>query len=282
MNVKNYTSHIEGGGSPKRRRSWKAVTLTAVVIVFAASVGLWAFNLSAKGTLMTLAVRTGLAAPTTPVMVELPGGRFTMGSEGGEKDERPAHEVDVPPFAIGKYEVSFAEWDMCVADGGCNAYKPADEGWGRSAKPVINVSWNDAKAYLRWLSDVTGEAFRLPTEAEWEYAARAETSTGFFWGEGADPSQANYDFSIGMTTAVDAYQPNQFGLLGVHGNVWEWIEDCWTESYEDQPPEDCDVRGLRGGSWDDGAQGMRSANRQGAGRDLRSKAGGFRVARNAS
>jgi formylglycine-generating enzyme required for sulfatase activity len=190
-------------------------------------------------------------------MVVVPAGKFMMGSTPSEiaalhsadfwKNEGPQHEVTIAqPLAIGRYAVTFAEWDACVADGGCNGYRPDDEGWGRGKLPVINVSWDDAKAYALWLSGKTGKTYRLLSEAEREYAARAGTTTAFWWGSSISTSQANYEgnctFAGGAkgvyrekTVSVDSFAPNPWGLYNVHGNVWEWVEDCWHETYQGAP-----------------------------------------------
>ena len=130
--------------------------------------------------------------------------------------------------------MSFDQWDACVADGGCDDYRPEDEGWGRGRRPVINVSWKDAQAYVRWLSEKTGQPYRLPSEAEWEYAARAGTTTLYSWGDDIAPENANYGLRGGRTTEVGTYPANP-GLYDMHGNVGEWVEDCQNESYEGAP-----------------------------------------------
>jgi formylglycine-generating enzyme required for sulfatase activity len=141
------------------------------------------------------------------------------------------------PFAVGRFAVTFDEWDACAADGGCNGYKPEDKGWGRGRRPVIEVSWDDAKAYVAWLSKTTGKTYRQLSEAEREYVTRAGTTTPFWWGNSISTSQANYDgTSVNgeyrqQTLPVGSLQPNPWGLYHVHGNVWEWVEDCNHGSY---------------------------------------------------
>jgi len=232
----------------------------------------------------------------SPEMVVIPPGSFTMGANDMTDDQKPPHRVNIPrQFAAGRYQVTFDEWDACVRDGGCT-HNPGDEGWGRGRRPVINVSWNDAKQYTLWLSAKTGKSYRLLTEAEWEYVARAGTTTPYSTGANIKPTQANYDKSFWeiltggtakeQTVPVGSYQPNKFGLFDVHGNVSEWTEDCWNANHKGAPRDgtarttgDCDRRVLRGGSWYDGPQGLRSAVRYGhtvAGRD---NSVGFRVAR---
>lgn len=220
--------------------------------------------------------------PDCPEMVVVPPGSFTMGSppseQGRDSDEGPQHAVTISrQFAAGKYEVTFDEWDACVREGGC--YNPSDGGWGRGRRPVINVSWNDAKQYVEWLSRKTGQRYRLLTESEWEYVARAGTTTAFSFGSSITPQQANYDTKVsyagspvttsrGQTAPVGSYALNAFGLHDVHGNVWEWTEDCWNGSYNGAPSDgnawtsgDCGRRVLRGGSWGNDPRWLHSAYR---------------------
>ena len=200
-----------------------------------------------------------------PEMVVVPAGSFMMGSPaseaGRDADEGPQHRVTIArPFAVGKFEVTFAEWDACVAAGGCK-HMPGDERGGRGKRPVTNVSWdNITKEYLPWLSPRTGKAYRLLTEAEWEYAARAGTTTRYAFGDTISKSQAQYSESIlgsaGRTVEAGSFPANRFGLHDMHGNVWEWVQDCWNGSYNGAPSDgsawttrDCSLRVLRGGSW---------------------------------
>jgi formylglycine-generating enzyme required for sulfatase activity len=226
-----------------------------------------------------------------PEMLELPAGRFMMGSTEGDADEKPQHEVLIPkPFAVGKFEVTFAEWDACAADGGCLKNKsPSDEGWGKARRPVINVSWNDAKEYLNWLSQKAGKPYRLLSEAEWEYAARAGTSTKYAFGDSLDKQQARFSDGkpgIGQTTDVGSYAANAWGLHDMHGNVWEWVEDCYGPNYLQAPSDGsarvipgCSARVLRGGSWDYNPQDLRSAVRYKLPPVYRVDEIGFRVAK---
>ena len=237
-----------------------------------------------------------------PEMVVIPAGSFSMGSPASEagrfSNEGPQHRVRIPrAFALGKYEVTFAEWDACVSDGGCNGYRPKDRGWGRGNRPVIYVSWYEAKAYVAWLSRKTGKRYRLPSEAEWEYAARAGTTTPFHFGSTISTDQANYDgnYTYGSgrkgvyrekTVPVGSFPSNAFGLHDVHGNVKEWVADCWNGSYAGAPGDgaawmtgNCEERVLRGGSWFEGPGNVRSAgrHRHGAGdRGSRGGGGGFK------
>jgi formylglycine-generating enzyme required for sulfatase activity len=220
-----------------------------------------------------------------PEMVVLPAGEFTMGSN--EHDwEKPPHRVTIQrPFAVGKFEVTFAEWDACVAGGGCKSYpRPSDQGWGRGRRPVT-VSWHDAKEYVGWLSRKTGKTYRLLSEGEWEYAARAATATRYAFGDAISKSQAQ--FNAGQTVEVGSFSPNRFGLHDLHGNVWEWVEDNWHPNYQGAPLDgsvwqggDVSLRVLRGGSWDGNYRGgIRSAVRLGLPPELRLNSLGFRVSR---
>jgi len=198
-----------------------------------------------------------------PEMVVLPAGEFLMGSPENEVSgsaERPQRKVTIArPFAVGKFEVTFTEWDACVAAGGCQ-HRPGDQGWGRGHRPVINVSWNDAKEYVGWLSRKTGKNYRLLSEAEWEYAARAGTRTWFAFGDTLTRSQAQISEgtpgSAGKTVEVGSFPANKFGLHDLHGNVMEWCEDNWHPTYQGAPIDgsvwsggDTSRRVVRGGSW---------------------------------
>jgi formylglycine-generating enzyme required for sulfatase activity len=245
---------------------------------------------------------TFMECPTCPDMVVLPVGTFTMGSpdaeEGRSRAEGPQRQIKVTrAFAVGKFAVTFDEWEACVSAGGCNGYLPADLGRRRGRHPVINVSWDDAQAYVAWLSKVTGKRYRLLTEAEREYATRAETTTPFWFGTTITSRQANYDgrniYAGGAASdyrerilPADALAPNPFGLYHVHGNVNEWVEDCFVPGYAGAPLDtsarqvrDCRVRAIRGGSWLDDPQLLRSAARAGLAPGQRVSQVGFRVAR---
>ena len=237
-----------------------------------------------------------------PEMVVVPSGSFTMGSPDSELErassEGPQHEVRIAkPFAVGRFAVTFAEWDACVAERGCDGYKPEDGGWGRADRPVINVNWDDAQTYVQWLSKKTGKGYRLLTEAEREYVTRAGKKTPFWWGTSISASQANYDGNYSYaegekdeyrrkTLPVKSFQANPWGLYQVHGNVWEWVEDCLEDSYRFAPADGsaratytCD-RVIRGGSWTDEPQCLRAACRKSGGTTTRFDIIGFRVARN--
>ena len=241
--------------------------------------------------------------PECPEMIVVPSGSFLMGSpsheEGRDEDEGPVHQVRIAePFAVGVYEVTFAEWDACVAGGGCGGYQPYDEGWGRDRRPVINVSWRNAGSYVSWLSRRTRERYRLLSESEWEYVARAGTTTPFHTGSTISMDQANYyeDYPYsggvrgegrGRTVAVGSFGSNAFGLHDVHGNVREWVQDCWSDGYQGAPSDgsawesgSCSSRVSRGGYWFGSPGVLRSADRlRNITGNRNSTAAGFRVAR---
>jgi formylglycine-generating enzyme required for sulfatase activity len=235
-------------------------------------------------------------SPLSPAMVVVPPGKFMMGSKDdeGEEDERPRHEVAIPQaFAIGRFAVTFEEWDTARAAGGVK-HKPGDEKWGRGRRPVINVSWNDAQAYVTWLSGKTGKPYRLLSEAEWEYACRAGTETAYAFGDAITKAQARFSEgdwgSAGSTVEVGAFPANDFGIYDMHGNVWEWCEDSWNESYAGKPESliqtgdawtagDGNHRVLRGGSWYFNPQDLRAARRNWDDTEDRIDIIGFRVAR---
>ena len=234
-----------------------------------------------------------------PEMVVIPAGRFRMGCVSNDGDcqdwEKPVREVTISaPFALSVHEVTFEEYDRFTDPPGMGLRvarrKAADEGWGRGTRPVINVSWIEAWEYTRWLSSSTGAPYRLPTEAEWEYAARAGTSTKFTWGDEIGVNRANCDSFFcadqwAYTAPVGSFAPNRFGVHDMHGNVWEWILDCWNGNYAGAPKDgrarrgDYALRVRRGGSWDDIPTVVRAAGRSMATTSTRDNATGFRVVR---
>jgi len=216
-------------------------------------------------------------AADCPEMVVIPAGSFTMGSpateSGRQLTEAPQHTVTIAkPFAVSKFEVTFAEWDACAAQGDCIAHVD-DHGWGRNRQPVINVSSDDAQRYVTWLSKITGKTYRLLSEAEYEYAARGGTQTAYPWGDDIGSNHANCAgcgsrWDAAQTAPVGSFAPNQFGLYDMVGNVWEWVQDCLNEDYSRAPVDgsawmtgDCGQHRLRGGSWASVADEIRSANR---------------------
>ena len=226
-----------------------------------------------------------------PFMVELPAAGFMMGSAGHSLsfDERPRHRVDLPGFSISKAEVTFSEYDRFARETGRRL--PYDEGWGRGNQPVINVSWKDATAYTKWLSKQTGHSYRLPTEAEWEFAAHGGSTASHWWGDDVEEFPANC-FDCGSqwdgrrTAAVGSFAANAFGLLDTAGNVQEWVEDCYHSSYQDAAPDGsarqaprCIQRVVRGGSYTSPIESLRSAKRGQYDHDIRLDNLGFRVVR---
>jgi formylglycine-generating enzyme required for sulfatase activity len=223
-----------------------------------------------------------------PEMVVIPAGTFRMGDiqGGGWDNELPVHQVSVGRFAMGKYEVTFAEYDKFAEATGRS--KPDDYGWGRGNRPVINVSWHDATAYLDWLSEQTGKRYRLPTEAEWEYAARAGTETKYWWGNDIGTNLANCrnsgsEWSGKQTAPVGSFQANPFGLYDTVGNLWEWCADPWHSNYQGAPTDgriwdstDTTLRLLRGGSFDIYPLICRAALRFGYASDFHNWDVGFR------
>ena len=252
-----------------------------------------------------------------PEMIVIPAGQFTMGSPESETyrhaDEGPQRQVTIGyTFALGVYEVTFEQWDACWRAGGCGTRRPNDVGTGRGQLPVVNVSWNETQAYLQWLSDITGKRYRLPTEAEWEYAARARVGIMSDWSE----SEEGFDYCQYMNgyddTAVKSntfqyvaadlrlpcsdsfagpgfigsFQPNPFGLHDMLGNIDEWTQDCYNPDYSDGPTDGsawesgrCDYRMARGGAWFHGFDRIRFAGRTERFIDSRFSSRGLRVAR---
>ncbi len=250
-----------------------------------------------------------------PPMVVVPAGEFVMGSsqkESGHSDEKPQHKVTIAnAFAVSKTEVTFDQWDACTAAGACA--QAEDDGYGRGSYPAINVSWNDAQAYVAWLSKETGASYRLLSESEFEYAMRGGTTTAWFWGEAeaswgsskaceyanlhdesgkeAHPmyvwSHHKCDDGYGENAPTAQYKPNPFGLYDMNGNVREWVADCHQQGYEGAPTDGsvrmhqgaCEARVVRGGAWVDGGSTARSAYRYAEAEDFRNYQVGFRVAR---
>ena len=261
---------------------------------------------------------TGLVfrdCPTCPEMVVIPAGKFLMDSpasdEGHESDEGPQHQVTVSSFALGRYEVTRDEYRAFAEatghpSGGCRIFDSDEVRWiydedaswrepgfaQGSGHPAVCVNWNDAQTYARWLSREMGESYRLPSESEWEYAARAATTTRWYWGDapasqcrhanGADAAHGVYAWAACNdgavhTAMVGSYSANAFGLFDMAGNVWEWVEDCWNTDYASAP--NCSRRVLRGGSWDSTPGFLRSAAREWTSAESRLYYVGFRVAR---
>ena len=240
-------------------------------------------------------------AKDCPEMVVVPAGEFMMGSPPTEKrampDEVPQHRVTIArPFAVSKYDVTFNDWDACVSVGGCaREGRAGDVDWGRDTRPVIYVSWDDAQQYVAWLSQMTGKLYRLLSDAEFEYAARAGTQTAYPWGDDIGENNANcvdcgsqWTGSAGtwQTAPVGSFAANRFGLYDMVGNVWKWVEDCYHPNYDGAPTDgstwtggDCTARVIRGGSWGGGAEHVRPAFRDRTSTNDRNYTMGFRVGR---
>jgi formylglycine-generating enzyme required for sulfatase activity len=226
-----------------------------------------------------------------PIMVAIPQGSFYMGSDDGEVHEKPVHKVNVKPFYMSQTEVTFDQWEACHKEGMCEQI-PDDNGWGRGNRPVINVSWDDAKQYVNWLNKKTEIKYRLPSEAEWEYAALAGSNKKYAMGDEISCEQAKYGAFSGdcsgekATAVVGSYPVNDFGLYDMHGNVWEWVEDCYHSDYYGAPKSGSVWKGnngckrvLRGGSWFVNADNLRAAYRLWNAASVRIYSLGFRVAR---
>ena len=241
-----------------------------------------------------------------PEMIAIPQGTFVMGAPGTEQGYKatnaPPRSVAIDHrFAVSLFEITFDQWQACVDDNGCNGYEPDDRGWGRQKRPVINVNWEDAQTYVQWLSATTDQSYRLLTEAEWEYVARAGSPSRYWWGNdregenvcryanGVDDTfksaflildgRVLCDDSYPYTAPVGSFSPNQFGLFDTSGNIWEWVQDCWRDSYHQESRQECETRVLRGGSWSSASEDLRSASRIGSLGKTRNSAYGFRVAR---
>lgn len=254
-----------------------------------------------------LAAETFRDCADCPEMIVIPPGSFKMGSTDGvlNENERPQHLVTFrKAFAVALYPVTFGQWDACVASGGCDGYEPGDGGWGRRERPAIYVNWHDAQSYVRWLNEMlrsldpaaagdseTPGPYRLLSEAEWEYAARAGTTTAYYWGEVYDRGKANCDrcgspWDNERTAPVGSFAPNPFGLYDMAGNVLQWVEDCYHPTYERAPiygtawtSGPCEARMMRGGSWFNSTYYLRTSQRYIVSPHIRANNAGFRVAK---
>jgi formylglycine-generating enzyme required for sulfatase activity len=227
--------------------------------------------------------------PHCPWMVRVPAGRFVMGQGAREMESMPPHEVTLRAFALGRYPVTIGEWDACVAEKGCPARVRLMTNDPR--RPVHNVSWDDARQFARWLSQKTGKHYRLPSEAEWEYAARGGTASHYWWGNVVGVAEANCADCGGpqdrrAPLPVDAFRPNGFGLFDILGGVAEWMEDCWVPNYRRTPRDGsayeakfCLERVLRGGSFRSPHAEITVTMRNFYDSSVRYVANGFRVAR---
>lgn len=299
-----------------RRRTWQMGALLGVLFLGIAAGLAWSSRayLKAEAVMLSEKAWPKVLTPETeqalkpgdhfkecsdcPEMVVVPPGEFTMGSPASEMarfpDEDPQHEVKIErAFAVSRFEVTFKEWETCVLLGGCP--NPAwDQRWGRGRRPVINVNWDDAQRYVAWLSRMTGRPYRLLSEAEWEYAARAGTQTAYPWGDEIGTGHANCkdcgsQWDHKQTAPVGSFAPNKFGLYDMLGNVYEWVEDCWHGNYDGAPADgsawitgNCSYRVVRGGSWFDPSVRSRAANRSTNDSGFAAPGVGIRVARTVS
>ena len=261
------------------------------------------FLIDEKGEIATWAIG-GVEVERRQVFQEIPEDLRLVEPEGPQR-----YVALERPFAVAVNEVTFAQWDACARAGGCAGMIPDNEGWGRGTRPVINVSWEDAQAYVDWLSGEIGAQYRLPSEAEWEYAARAATETARFWGDGhslqcqyANGADSSYLREVPdevvaeddarcldgypYTAPARSFDPNRFGLHDMLGNVSEWTLDCWNERYRNAPVDagawlsgDCSRRVTRGGSWINRPGNLRAANRFPLSADIGYRSVGFRVVR---
>jgi formylglycine-generating enzyme required for sulfatase activity len=271
----------------KGRLRWARACLPVFALAFASCVGSLAQAEEPDGT--HLPGETFRDCPDCVELVVIPSGEFQMGSNE-KPTEQPIHRVAIrKDFAIGRREVTFKEWDQCVAAGGCK-FSPSDQGWGRGDRPVTNVSWDDAQEFIGWLTKTTGKPYRLPTESEWEYSARGGSTTPYWWGKDISSGRAQCaDCKAGESgkpAPVGSFRPNAFGLYDTSGNAAEWVQDCWNPTYRGAPNDgsaaaagDCSLRVLRGGSFADKAASLRSSARFRYDGDVRYYANGFRVAR---
>ncbi|WP_299083113.1 bifunctional serine/threonine-protein kinase/formylglycine-generating enzyme family protein [uncultured Paraglaciecola sp.] len=286
--VKQTKMDTEQTEKPKRKALWGGVIVTTLFI----GVGYHSYLQYQQSSKK----RTEVIKSLISSLKVIPSGTFQMGcsnSQYCEDNEQPAHQVTIPSFSMMQSEVTFSQWDVCVDDGGCK-YKPSDYGWGRGDRPVMNVSVEDiTKEFIPWLNKTTGQIYALPSESQWEYAARAGNLTEYSWGNSIESNKANCDgcgskWDKIQTSAVKSFNPNNFGLYDMHGNVWEWTQDCWNGSYQGAPVNgspwktkgDCRYRALRGGSWDFKPSYLRSASRISFATIYRRFNAGFRLVKN--
>ncbi|MBD8533206.1 MULTISPECIES: formylglycine-generating enzyme family protein [unclassified Massilia] len=225
-----------------------------------------------------------------PALVALPTASFTMGNNTSDPSERPAHKVTIgAPFAIGKFEVTVQQWTACVTANGCPRVPLSPE--TSASAPMRDLSWDDAQQYVKWLGMISGQPYRLPTEAEWEFAARGGAATPYWWGAQMAQGKANckdcgQPWNSERPANAGSYPPNGYGIHDTSGSVWEWVADCWHNNYKDAPADartwdepGCRVRVIRGGSWREGAAYMVTSTRFRYDASVRQSQNGFRVAR---
>ena len=278
----------------KRQKLWmKRAGLMGVVLILLGGFGTWLAGENKAFKMSILRVVAPIVSiHLDPEMVSISAGTFRQGDSRGEdtSSELPLREVHIKKFALGRFEVTFEEYDRFAISTGRPL--PEDEGWGRERHPVINVSWEDAMDYATWLSQTTGFRYRLPTESEWEYAARNMGKDEIWAGTSEQERLAAYAWfntnSTGRTQPVGTQQTNGLGLHDMSGNVWEWVQDCWHDDYQHAPTNgsawleandgSCGTRVRRGGGWTNAPMSLRSSFRNGYSADSRSIQIGFRLA----
>jgi formylglycine-generating enzyme required for sulfatase activity len=263
----------------KARNRMAAATIAGLVLmVIGGTIWLWGYSLEQA----SLKVRSlFMSIHLEPEMVTVPAGEFQQG------DTQELHMVTIKPLAIGKFEVTFDEYERFAITTGRRV--PEDQGWGMGRRPVINVSWQDAKDYAGWLSRETRKRYRLPTESEWEYAARSKGKYDIFAGTSQEDQLKDYAvYNANRTEPVGGKKPNSLDLYDMTGNAWEWVEDCWHDNYKDAPTDGsawlkaadgiCNQRVARGGSYPNGPETLRVLSRRGLYADPRYSNIGFRLA----
>ena len=278
----------------KRRKRWlKTAGILGAILIILGGIGTWLWHENESFKVTTLRIVSPVVSiHVEPEMVSIPAGTFRRGNINGEDKSnlQPIRDVSIKKFAIGRFEVTFEEYDRFAI--ATNRALPRDVGWGRGKRPVINVSWEDAVNYAKWLTQQTGRRYRLPTEAEWEYAARNGGKEEIWPGTSDAEQLADYAWfninSTGKTQPVGTKKPNGLGLKDMSGNVWEWVEDCWDDADNNAPADhsageettggNCGMRLRRGGGWTDSPMSLRSAFRNGYSADTRSILIGFRLA----
>lgn len=225
-----------------------------------------------------------------PELIVVAAGSFVMGSDRRTTEGPPRAVIVERPFAIGRFEVTVRQWQACVAAGGC-VDRSGESAGQHPDRPAGGLSWHDARLYVGWLSRTTGYRYRMPSEAQWEFAARAGSTGDFWWGPqlgvgNAQCRDCGSPFGADGSAPVGSFRPNPFGLYDVSGNVWEWVEDCWHRSFGHVPGDDsawlvpgCRMRVLRGGGWDDGAYMMHVTTRLGLEAGNSARSNGLRVMR---
>jgi formylglycine-generating enzyme required for sulfatase activity len=283
-------------------RTRRAQVLLGALAFFAVGLLIWFIATRERAYALTAEAEQALkplasfreCAKDCPEMVVIPAGEFTMGTsptESGRNDaEGPQRKVTFAArFAVSKFDVTFADWEACVTAGACPHVGDGD--FGAGTRPVINVNWGEAQQYVAWFSKVTGRPYRLLTEAEWEYAARAGTATAYYWGDEIGTGNANCngcgsEWDNEETSPAGSFKPNAFGLYDMAGNVFQWVQDCYHDNYNGAPTDgsawtggDCGRHVVRGGSWVDRPPFLRAAHRLRFSAAFRLSNLGFRIGR---